>query len=97
MTNHPTEALARVCNALWLATLSLMTAYLGTRAPAHRYLLARRIANNLETLRHEACFSVESRASFTRLAQRWTARADPVAIRQELAPQLDLSRHLKVR
>ena len=72
-------ALSRACSALWLATLSLMTAFMQTAAPAHRYLLARRIARNLETLSHEDSFSAACRASFARLSRRWTARADQLA------------------
>ncbi|MCR6679031.1 hypothetical protein NVV43_26420, partial [Escherichia marmotae] len=44
------QALADACRALWLATVSLMTAFMQTQAPAHRLLLARRIARNLDTL-----------------------------------------------
>ena len=53
--------------ALWLATLSLMAAFMQTQAPAHRYLLARRIARNFETLRSQDCFSADCRRRFDRL------------------------------
>ena len=80
-------ALSRACTALWLATLSLMTAFMQNTAPAHRYLLARKIAGNLELLQQQHdCFTAESRAAFSRLAGRWTARADGLA-RQENRPR----------
>ncbi|MFL5384632.1 MAG: hypothetical protein ACJ8GN_19080 [Longimicrobiaceae bacterium] len=72
-------ALARASNALWLATLSLMTAFMQTAAPAHRYLIARRIARNFDTLREQDCFTTESRASFARLSMRWQERAARLA------------------
>jgi hypothetical protein len=53
-----------------------MTAYLQQQAPAHRLLLARRIARNLETLERQDCFAAGCRASFARLARRWHARAE---------------------
>ena len=62
--------------ALWLATLSLMTAFMQQPAPAHRYLLARRIARNFETLRSQDCFSADCRRRFDRLGSRWQAQAD---------------------
>ncbi|MFL6691406.1 MAG: hypothetical protein ACJ8GO_00445 [Ramlibacter sp.] len=62
--------------ALWLATLSLMTAFLQTQAPAHRYLLARRIARNFQTLRAQECFSADCRRRFGKLETRWNAQAD---------------------
>lgn len=68
--------LSQACGTLWLATLSLMTAFMQTRAPAHRQLLARRIARNFDTLRSQECFSPRTRASFARLACRWQRRAD---------------------
>ena len=46
-TNADTLALSRACSALWTATLSLMAAFMQTSAPAHRYLIARKIARNL--------------------------------------------------
>lgn len=69
------SALAQACGALWLATLSLMAAFMHTRAPAHRYLLARRIARNLQTLGEQECFSGECRRRFARLGLRWQKRA----------------------
>ena len=68
--------LARACGALWLATLSLMTAYMQNPAPAHRYLLARRIARNFSTLSAQECFDAPCRASFERLAGRWQRNAE---------------------
>ena len=62
--------------ALWLATLSLMAAFMQTQAPAHRYLLARRIARNFETLRAQDCFSPDCRRRFGRLESRWQAQAE---------------------
>jgi hypothetical protein len=76
------EDLAQACRALWLATVSLMTAFMQTQAPAHRLLLARRISRNLDTLRGQDCFTPGTRATFGRLAERWadTARQlDPQA------------------
>ena len=70
------EQLAHACKALWLATLALMTAYMHNRAPAHRCLLARRIARNLHTLREQDCFSVDCRHRFERLACHWEAKAE---------------------
>ncbi|MBI2771914.1 MAG: hypothetical protein HYX47_20005 [Burkholderiales bacterium] len=74
-----TDPLSRACTALWLATLSLMTAYMSTPAPAHRLLLARRIAANFATLAGAESFSEKSRASFSRLALRWQATARALA------------------
>jgi hypothetical protein len=68
-------ALARACNALWLATLSLMTAFMQTQAPAHRLLLARRIARNLRTLQAQECFAPACHERFARLAKRWEGHA----------------------
>jgi hypothetical protein len=62
--------------ALWLATLSLMTAFMQTQAPAHRYLMARRIARNFESLREQDCFSPDCRRRFARLGQRWHGTAE---------------------
>ena len=69
-------ALARACGALWLATLSLMTAFMQTGAPAHRQLMARRIARNLHTLRAQECFAPDCRDRFARLARRWEGHAN---------------------
>jgi hypothetical protein len=65
--------------ALWFATLSLMTAFMHTGAPAHRYLLARRIARNFDTLRSQECFAPGTRASFEKLARRWHRRAEELS------------------
>lgn len=73
------NALADACRALWLATLSLMAAFMQQRAPAHRYLLARRICANFDTLRAQDCFSVANRRAFARLALRWHAQAERLA------------------
>jgi hypothetical protein len=80
-------ALRHACGALWLATLSLMTAYMRTQAPAHRYLLARRIAANLGTLQAQDCFGAKSRRSFARLSSRWSETAT------RLAPTAHESQH----
>lgn len=76
---HQAQRLAEASRALWIATLSLMTAFMQTAAPAHRYLLARRISRNLDTLSRQDCFDSGCRASFTRLARRWQLRAEPYA------------------
>ena len=77
-------ALTQACSALWVATLSLMTAFMQTAAPAHRHLIARKIARNLAMLREEeAVFSPECRMIFNNLAQRWSAKADRLAPGQE--------------
>lgn len=67
--------------ALWTATLALMTAFMQVPAPAHRYLLARRISRNLDTLAGQDCFEPACRERFARLARRWRERAS------EFAPQ----------
>jgi hypothetical protein len=69
-------ALNDASRALWLATLSLMAAFMQQPAPAHRLLMARRIARNFDTLREQACFSDDCRRRFARLALRWHAQAD---------------------
>jgi len=71
--------LVSACTALWTATLSLMVAFMRTPAPAHRYLMARRIARNLATLQEQDCFSAASRASFAKLSRRWSDKADRLA------------------
>lgn len=77
-------ALQRACNALWVATLSLMTAFMHNNAPAHRYLIARKIAKNLAMLREEdGCFTAECRMTFSNLSQRWSAKADQLANQQD--------------
>jgi hypothetical protein len=75
------DSLAAANRALWLATLGLMTAYMQTQAPAHRYLLAGRIARNFQTLSRQHCFDAGCRARFLRLERRWQAHA------ARLAPQ----------
>ena len=75
----PAVQLAQANRALWVATLSLMTAFMQTPAPAHRYLLARRIARNFDALQREDCFDSGCRASFGRLARRWGQRAEQLA------------------
>lgn len=72
-------SLQQASAALWLATLSLMTAFMQTRAPAHRYLLARRIARNLDTLRGQECFPARTRETFAKLSQRWNRRAEQLS------------------
>ncbi len=75
--------LAQACGTLWLATLSLMTAFMQTQAPAHRLLMARRIAANLRTLSGQPCFDAKTRATFERLGDRWAARADRAQAAQD--------------
>lgn len=77
MNGHVT--LATAGTALWSATLSLMTAYLHATGPAHRLLLARRIAANFGTLTEQQVFSSTSRASFSRLHLHWQATATELA------------------
>lgn len=68
--------LAQASNSLWLATLSLMTAYMHNGAPAHRYLLARRISRNFAMLREQKeCFGADTLASFDKLSHRWEKKA----------------------
>ena len=81
-TGTDNSPLAQACGALWLATLSLMTAFMQTQAPAHRHLLARRIARNLGTLAGQDCFSTDCRATFRKLAARWDAQAERFAPQQ---------------
>lgn len=69
------RALAGASYALWLATLSLMTAFMQNPAPAHRLLLARRISSNFDTLRQQDCFATVNRQAFERLALRWQEQA----------------------
>jgi hypothetical protein len=76
-------ALSQACAALWMATLSLMTAFMQPAAPAHRYLIARKIAKNLGLLREQDCFTDECRMIFSNLSQRWTAKAEQLAPRDE--------------
>ncbi|MGZ5194066.1 MAG: hypothetical protein ACXWJM_01575 [Ramlibacter sp.] len=86
-------ALSRACAALWVATLSLMTAFMQTPAPAHRYLIARRIARNLGTLREQDCFTRECRMIFSKLSQRWNAKAEQLA-KQEDRPRGGIGLHV---
>ncbi|HSI55029.1 MAG: hypothetical protein ACAH21_13565 [Ramlibacter sp.] len=84
-------ALSRACAALWTANLSLMTAFMQVQAPAHRYLMARKVARNFNTLADQPCFSAASRESFARLAGRWTVKADrlsPHEVRPRKGPGL---------
>lgn len=73
------QRLAEASRALWLATLSLMTAFMQATGPAHRCLLARRIARNFETLSRLECFEAGCRGSFRRLARRWQANSEQCA------------------
>ena len=77
--NADALALSRACTALWMATLALMTAFMQTGAPAHRCLIARKIAKNLRILREQDCFTAECRMIFSNLSQRWNAKADQLA------------------
>lgn len=71
------DALSQACASLWLATLSLMTAFMQQPAPAHRYLLARRIERNFATLRAQPeCFSPGTLAKFEALERRWQLKAE---------------------
>jgi hypothetical protein len=78
-------ALQRACTALWLTTLSLMTAFMHDTAPAHRLLIARKIAKNLSMLREEELiFTAECRLIFSNLAQRWNDKASQLAHHDDL-------------
>lgn len=79
MAPDTTQTLSEASRALWLATLSLMAAFMQTQAPAHRLLMARRIARNFATLREQDCFSPDCRSRFARLGTRWSERADILA------------------
>ena len=82
--NDDRIALQRACTALWVATLSLMTAFMHNAAPAHRYLIARKIAKNLSMLhREESVFTAECRMIFSNLAQRWSAKAEQLALQDD--------------
>jgi hypothetical protein len=78
-----TIALTRACMALWMATLSLMTAFMQNPAPAHRLLIARKIAKNLGLLHEQDCFTTECRMIFSNLSQRWTAKANQLAQQED--------------
>ena len=82
------QRLAAANRALWAATVALMTAFMQTAAPAHRYLLARRIARNFETLSGQECFDPGCRATFARLAGRWQQRSDQFAPHPPRRPRL---------
>src|SRR4051812_27556960 len=65
------DALNLASRALWTATLALMTAFMQAPAPAHRFLRARRISRNFDSLSGQECFDRSCRTSFERLARRW--------------------------
>ena len=72
--------LAQACHALWLATLSLMTAFMQAPQPAHRLLLARRVARNLRTLQERPSpFDEKSLAKFAQLQQRWDRKVQALS------------------
>ncbi|TWO73304.1 hypothetical protein FN976_00190 [Caenimonas sedimenti] len=80
------QQLVLACRALWLTTLSLMTAFMHTCAPAHRHLLARRIGRNLATLAGQPdVFGADNCSRFDRLAAHWQAQAE------RFAPNADAS------
>lgn len=81
-------ALAQACQSLWLATLSLMAAYMQQRAPAHRLLLARRIVRNFETLKEQECFSAQLRARFAKMAERWERTAKSLSPEGQASPDV---------
>jgi hypothetical protein len=82
------SALNQASTSLWLATLSLMTAFMHQPAPAHRYLLARRIARNFATLRaQEECFPAATRTKFAELEQRWELKAQRLSPNATATPQ----------
>lgn len=83
MVDQTDSPLQRAYTALWFATLALMTAFMQTPAPAHRLLLARRIAANFATLTAQESFSEPARASFDRLHRRWHAKAIALALPQD--------------
>lgn len=87
--DNPTPAattLNDASRALWLATLSLMAAFMQTQAPAHRLMMARRIARNFETLRAQECFPQDCRRRFARLGERWQAQAARLEGRPPASP-----------
>ncbi|MBG9387954.1 hypothetical protein [Caenimonas aquaedulcis] len=75
--------LSQACTALWTATLSLMTAFMHQPAPAHRYLMARKIAANFALLQDQPCFTHKARESFARLATHWGKKADRLSPKQD--------------
>lgn len=88
--------LPQASRALWLATLSLMAAFMQTQAPAHRCLMARRIARNFETLREQECFSEDCRRRFARLGARWHAQADRLQGRPAASAWRRIVEHLRL-
>ena len=86
--------LDQACIALWSATLALMTAYMQQPAPAHRLLLARRIAANMETLAKQDTFAPASRDAFVRLHERWHGIAGALARPAPSAGGRGLLQHL---
>ena len=92
-------ALSQACSSLWLATLSLMTAFMTQPAPAHRYLLARRIARNFATLREQPeCFSAATLKKFEAMEARWTKKAERLSpVREEPAGVLGRLQRLLAR
>jgi hypothetical protein len=90
----PAFQLAQASRALWSATLALMAAFMQTPAPAHRYLLARRIGRNFETLSEQECFDADCRARFDRLASRWLARSEEFSPNRAVRPRGGLLRLL---
>jgi hypothetical protein len=66
-----------------MATLSLMTAFMQNPAPAHRVLIARKIAKNPGFLHEQDCFTAECRMIFSNLSQRWTAKANQLAQQED--------------
>jgi hypothetical protein len=81
------QALVRACTALWTATLSLMAAFMHTAGPAHRYLIARRIARNLSTLHAQDCFGADTRERFAALSERWQDKAQRLAPHEDQRPR----------
>lgn len=73
------RALRDACIALWLATLSLMAAYMKCPARGQRHMIARRISRNFATLCEQGCFATPARTSFARLSARWRDTAECLA------------------
>ncbi|WP_332816120.1 hypothetical protein [Ramlibacter sp.] len=97
MTGTPPAppALREASRALWLATLSLMAAFMQAQAPAHRLLMARRIARNFDTLREQDCFEPACRRRFERLGRRWHAQADRLQGQRPATPLRRLLQRLR--
>jgi hypothetical protein len=85
--NADALALSRACTALWMATLSLMTAFMQAGAPAHRYLIARKIAKNLCILREQDCFTAECRTIFSNLSPALERQSRPIGPARGPAPR----------